>query len=62
MLAVSQGCIRASPVPKCHGTGLHELLLGDRSFKGAPDVGVPCRGDAPGALEQQTPVELDRQG
>ena len=62
MLLVSQGCIRARPVPKYHGTGLHELLLRDCSLERAPHVVVPCRGDSPGALEEQTPVELGRQG
>ena len=62
MLLVSQGCIRACPVPKYHGTGLHELLLRDCSLERAPHVVVPCRGDSPGALEEQTPVELGRQG
>ena len=62
MLPVSQGCIRACPVPKYHGTGLHELLLRDCSLERAPHVVVSCRGDSPGALEEQTPVELGRQG
>ena len=62
MVLVNHGCIRAPPVPNCHGTGLHELLLRDCSLECAPHIVVPRRGDSPGALEEQTPVELGRQG
>ena len=48
-------------MPECRSTGLHQLLLRDLTFEGAPNVAAMRTGNSPVAPEQQGPIQLGSQ-